>query len=163
VPSETTAPAVTDASRRAAIVQNLRYGGSDYEKSHAMYHEDAILEFPQSGERFIGLPSFLEWRKQYPAAVRYRIRRITGSGELWVNEILVSYNGSPWTMGFSMVRFRGDKIAREVIYVADGWDAAAWRAPWATMFDREASIDVAEWRDGEPYGLEAELRETGTD
>jgi SnoaL-like domain len=156
--SPNTMPGVDDAARRAAIIRNLR--SDDAEAAHDMYHEDAILEFPQSGERFIGLRQFKEWREQYPAKVDYRIRRLTGSGELWVNELLVSYNGSPWTFGVSIIRFRGDRIARETIYVADGWDAAEWRAPWATRFDPQASVPVDDWQDGVTFGLEAELDET---
>jgi len=144
----------TDAHRRKAILDNLRE--TDMELAHAMYADDAVLEFPQSGERFIGLENIKTWRAQYPADVRYRVRRMTGSGDLWVTELLVSYDGRPWTMGVSVVTFRGDRIAREVIYVAEPWDAAAWREPWVTRFDREASVAVEDVREGVPYGLEAE-------
>ena len=40
----------------------------DPDLAHAMYHEDAVLEFPQSGERFIGVENFREWRSNYPAS-----------------------------------------------------------------------------------------------
>lgn len=148
-------PTTADAARRAAIVQNLQYGGTDFDKSHEMYAEDAVLEFPQSGERFVGRETFKAWRQQYPAKVDYRIRRITGSGDLWVNELLVSYNGGPWSFGVAVLVFRDDKVVRESIYVMDGWDAAGWRAPWATRFDPLAGIAPADWREGEPFGLDA--------
>ena len=48
------------------------------------------MEFSQSGERFVGKPNFLTWRKQYPAKLDFRIRRITGEGDLWVTENLIS-------------------------------------------------------------------------
>ena len=144
-----------DAARRAAILDNLRL--SDPDAAHAMYADDAVLEFPQSGERFIGLENIRTWRAKYPADVRYRVRRMTGSGDLWVTELLVSYNGRPWTMGLSVVTFRGDEIVREVIYVTEPWDAAAWREPWVTRFDREASVAVEDYDEGVPYGLEAEF------
>jgi hypothetical protein len=147
----------TDAARRAAILDNLRL--SDPDRAHAMYADDAVLEFPQSGERFIGLENIRTWRAKYPADVRYRVRRMTGSGDLWVTELLVSYDGRPWTMGLSIVTFRGDRIAREVIYVAEPWDAAGWRAPWVTRFDREASVGVEDFEEGVAFGLEAELAE----
>lgn len=150
----TTATMTTDAARRAAILDNLRQ--TDVDRAHAMYADDAVLEFPQSGERFIGLENIKTWRAEYPADVRYRVRRMTGSGDLWVTELLVSYNGRPWTMGLSVVTFRGDEIVREVIYVAEPWDAAAWREPWVTRFDREASVAVEDFEEGVPYGLEAE-------
>ena len=99
-----------DAAIRRALVQQYEVG-RDLDVTHEIYHDDAVLEFPQSGERFIGLESFLTWRRQYPAAVDYRLRRISGSGEHWVVELLVSYNGSPPMFGVGLIEFRGDKIA----------------------------------------------------
>ena len=64
----------TDAARRAAILDNLRL--KDPDQAHAMYADDAVLEFPQSGERFIGLENIRTWRAKYPADVRYRVRRV---------------------------------------------------------------------------------------
>ncbi|HVD13667.1 MAG TPA: nuclear transport factor 2 family protein, partial [Actinomycetota bacterium] len=89
-----------------------------------------VLEFPQSGERFEGVASFTEWRRQYPAEVRYRVRRITAREDLAVVEVSASYNGGPWQYGVQLLEFRDDKVARERIYVTEGWDAPAWRAPW---------------------------------
>lgn len=40
-----------EASRRASVERYLEYSGRDVDISHEIYHEDAILEFPQSGER----------------------------------------------------------------------------------------------------------------
>jgi hypothetical protein len=143
-----------DAAIRRALVEQFQRG-RDLDKTHKIYHDDAVLEFPQSGERFVGKENFLTWRTQYPAGVDYRIRRITGHGELWLVELLVSYNGGPPRFGLGMMQFRGDRIAREVIYVADGFEAAAGRSAWATLFDPLASIAPADWNDGTPFGLEA--------
>ena len=91
-----------------------------------------MLEFPQSGERFEGVGNFEEWRRQYPADVDYRIRRITSGDELVVAEVLARYDGSPWVFGVSILEFRGDKVTRERIYIMDGWEASEWRAPWCS-------------------------------
>ena len=130
-----------DAAIRAALVRQFE-DGRDLDETHELYHEDAILEFPQSGERFVGLASFLTWRKQYPASVDYRIRRITGEGELWVIELLVSYNGSPPMFGVSIIRFRGDRIARESIYVAEAFPASEVRRRLVDAV-RPAGVGVA--------------------
>jgi hypothetical protein len=47
-----------------------------------------------------------------------------------VVEVSASYNGGPWQFGVQLLEFRGDKVARERIYVMEGWEAAEWRAPW---------------------------------
>lgn len=145
-----------DASIRAALVRHWEFEGRDYDKSHEIYHEDAVLEFPQSGERFIGKQNFLTWRKQYPAELDFRIRRITGHGDLWVTENLISYDGAPFMFTINVLQFRGDKIAREYLYVMEGFDAAAWRGEWATRFDPLASVAPADWREAVEFGLESE-------
>jgi hypothetical protein len=95
-----------------------------------MYHEDAVLEFPQSGERFEGLATFKEWRAQYPATLQFQIRRMTAREDLVVVECSISYDDGPWQFGVQLLDFRNDKVIRERIYVMEGWDAPEWRAPW---------------------------------
>jgi hypothetical protein len=56
-----------EAAVRRALPRHWRYAGRDEDIVHEIYHDDAVLEFPQSGERFIGKSSFLTWRKQFPA------------------------------------------------------------------------------------------------
>lgn len=143
-----------DAAIRQALVRQFE-DGRDLDETHEIYHDDAVLEFPQSGERFVGKENFLTWRKQYPAAVDYRIRRITGHGELWVVELLVSYNGGPPMFGVGMMQFRGDKIARESVYAMEGFEAAPWRSAWSTRFDPLASVSPADWHDGAASGIDA--------
>ena len=98
--------------------------------SHEIYADDAVLEFPQSGERFVGKQNFLEWRRIYPADVDFVVRRIIGSGELWVAELSVRYDGGEWNYGVSIMEFRDQLMVRETIYGAPGWEAPQWRAPW---------------------------------
>jgi hypothetical protein len=98
--------------------------------SHAMYHDDAVLEFPQSGERFVGVENMREWRSNYPASTDVEFREIRGRGDFWIAEISISYDEDRRSYGVSILEFRGDKIARESIYVAEGWDPPEWRAEW---------------------------------
>ena len=120
-----------DASTvKAMLEQHFEYGRSDPDKAHAMYHDDAVLEFPQSGERFEGVANFREWRRQYPADVSFHLRRISHREDLVVTEYLISYDGAPWMFTVSIMQFRGDRVAHERIYIMDSWEAADWRAPW---------------------------------
>jgi hypothetical protein len=121
-------------SDQSVVLDKVRryweYAGADVDRAEEIYHDDAVLEFPQSGERFEGVASFTEWRRQYPAEVRYRVRRITARENLVVAEVSASYNGGPWQYGVQLLEFRDDKVARERIYVMEGWEAPQWRAPW---------------------------------
>jgi len=120
---------VDDDARRAFMERFFESIGTDgYHSTY--YHDDAVVEFPQSGERFEGVENFRAWREQYPADVAFRTRRLTGSGDVWVGECWVSYDGGPEMMGFAVHELRGDRIARERIYVVEPWEAPEWRAPW---------------------------------
>lgn len=120
----------------AALRRHWEYAATDQEIAHELYHDDAVLEFPQSQERFEGKESFKAWRSIYPGALEFKIRRLRGQGSFWVAENSISYNGGPWNFTCSILEFRGDKVARETIYITQGWEAPEWRAQWR-----------AEWRD----------------
>ncbi len=113
----------------------------DEDRASEIYHEDAVLEFPQSGERFEGVENFREWRRIYPADVTLEIVRVRGEGGHWVVEIRARYDGGPWLYGPAIYEFRDGKVARETIYVAEGWEAPEWRAQWRSAPPRAARRD----------------------
>ena len=118
------------ATVRAMLERHFEYASSDPDAAHEMYHEDAVLEFPQSGERFVGVENFREWRSNYPASTTVEFRETRGRDDLWIAEISISYDQGPRMFGVSILEFREDKIARESIYVAEGWEPPEWRAKW---------------------------------
>jgi hypothetical protein len=118
------------AGARATLEYYWEHSGQDEDLAHTIYHDDAVLEFPQSGEQFVGVANFREWRGRYPAAVDFRIGEVRGGGDVWVVECSISYEGGPWQPAVDILEFRGDKVARESIYVTEAWDAPDWRAPW---------------------------------
>jgi SnoaL-like domain len=118
------------ATVRGMLEQHFEYSRSDPDKAHAMYHEDAVLEFPQSGERFEGVENFREWRSNYPANTRFEFREVRGRDDVWVAELSVKYDDGPGSFGVSVLELRGDKIARESIYVTEGFEPPEWRAQW---------------------------------
>jgi hypothetical protein len=116
------------ATIRGMLEQHFEHSATDPDRAHAMYAEDAVLEFPQSGERFEGVENMREWRSNYPANTSFEFREVRGRDDLWVAEISISYDGGTPNFGVSILEFRGEKIARESIYVAEGFDAPEWRA-----------------------------------
>ena len=119
-----------EANVRAMLAQHFEHARSDPELAHAMYHDDAVLEFPQSGERFLGVANFREWRSNRPTSSSFEIREVRGRDDLWVAEGAISYDDGPWNFAVTILEFRGDKIARETIYVDEGWEAPEQRARW---------------------------------
>jgi hypothetical protein len=122
---------MNEDERRAQIRRFWEHTGSDLDISHEIYHDDAFLEFPQSGERFEGVANFKEWRSQYPAEnLALEMRSLRGQGDVWVVEGAISYDGGPWQPAVDILEFSGAKLARETIYVTEPWDAPEWRAAW---------------------------------
>jgi ketosteroid isomerase-like protein len=122
-----------EATVREIVKRYFEYVGADVDRADEIYHEDAVLEFPQSGERFEGVATFTEWRRQYPAdadKMRFKLRRATVRVDLAVVELSATYDGESWLQGVQLLEFRGDKVARERIYVIEAWEAPEWRAPW---------------------------------
>jgi hypothetical protein len=116
---------------------------SDRRVAHEIYHEDAVLEFPQSGERFDGVENFKHWRAEYPAKVEFELDRIRGRDDLWIAEARVRYNQGPWGYGVSILEFRGDKVAHETIYGGEAWEAPQWRAQWRAAPPHEQGNELA--------------------
>jgi ketosteroid isomerase-like protein len=107
---------------------------NDFETEHRIYLEDAVLEYPQSGERTRGRSNIQNQRASQPSKKRFSIRRIVGSGELWVTEFILTYDGKP-SYTVSIMEFKGDKVARETQYFADAFAAPAFRAQWVERMD----------------------------
>ncbi len=120
---------------RAALDQHWAASdANDFETEHRIYLEDAVLEYPQSGERTRGRSNIQNQRASQPSNKRFSIRRIIGSGDLWVTEFILTYNAKP-SYTVSIMEFRGDKVARETQYFADPFPAPAFRAHLVERMD----------------------------
>jgi hypothetical protein len=124
-----------DQQLRAALERHWAASdANDFETEHSIYHDDAVLEYPQSGERIRGRSNIQITRTKQPSNKRFTIRRIIGSGDLWVTEFILSYDGKPYHT-VSIMEFRGEQVARETQYFADPFEASAWRAQWVERMD----------------------------
>ncbi len=128
-------PGVQDQAIRAAVDQHWAASdANDFEREHLIYHEDAVLEYPQSGERTRGRRNIQSQRASQPSKKRFAIRRIIGGGDLWVTEFILTYDGKP-SYTVSIMEFKDDKVARETQYFADPFVAPAWRTQWVERMD----------------------------
>jgi hypothetical protein len=126
---------VRDHQVRAALDQHWAASdANDFETEHLIYHEDAVLEYPQSGERFRGRRNIQSQRTNQPSKKRFSVRRIIGGGDLWITELIVTYDGKP-SCTVSIMEFRDAKVARETQYFADPFAAPASRAQWVERMD----------------------------
>jgi ketosteroid isomerase-like protein len=121
---------------RAALDQHWAASAAgDLVAEHEIYHDDAVCEYPQSGEIIRGRHNLQALRGHHPGKpAGFVVRRIVGVGELWVTEYTISYQGKN-AFTVSIMEFRDGKVAHETQYFADPFDAPAWRSQWV---EREA-------------------------
>ncbi|MEU9449470.1 nuclear transport factor 2 family protein [Streptomyces sp. NPDC048277] len=116
---------------RAAIEEHWRASErGDIEAEHAVYAVDAILDYPQSGERFRGREAIAAQRGGHPADRHFTVQRITGHANVWVSECVITYDGVP-SYSVSVMEFTGRHVAHETQYFAGPFDPPAWRAALA--------------------------------
>ena len=100
---------------------------NDFKHEHEIYREDAVLEYPQSGERIRGRDNIRASRAAQPNAKRFTVRRILGVGDLWVTEFILTYDGQP-SYSVSIMEFLGGQVARETQYFGDPFEPGPSRA-----------------------------------
>jgi hypothetical protein len=99
-----------------------------------IYADDAVVEWPQGGERVVGKANIIGFRSSYPTRQRFELHRTTGCHDVWVNEYTIHYDDRP-VMVVGIMEFRDGKVVRERIYFGERWEPPAWRAQWVTLFD----------------------------
>ncbi|MCJ2059769.1 nuclear transport factor 2 family protein [Methylobacterium sp. J-048] len=101
----------------------------DFEEEHQIYRDDAVLEYPQSGERISGRRNIQASRTAQPNRKRFAVRRIVGSGDLWVTEYVLTYDGKP-SYTVSIMEFRDGEVVRETQYFGDPFAPGDSRSQW---------------------------------
>jgi hypothetical protein len=101
----------------------------DLDAEHQIYREDALLEYPQSGERIRGRRNIQMSRAAQPNRKRFRVRRIVGAGDLWITEYVLTYDDRP-SFTVSVMEFVDGEVARETQYFADPFQPGLSRAQW---------------------------------
>jgi ketosteroid isomerase-like protein len=122
---------MSEAKNRATIEALVAaINGGDRLMLDKVFTEDAVIEWPQSGERINGGQNRREIYSRFPSLPKVTPRRITGSGDLWVLEASLDYgDGEPFQCVF-VFEMRDGKIAKEAGYWSKPFPAPDWRAPW---------------------------------
>src|SRR3954464_2482140 len=117
-----------DREIRAALERHWAASdANDFAVEHEIYREDAVLHYPQSGERIRGRHNIQESRTVQPNEKRFAVRRIVGRGDLWITEFVLTYDGIS-SYAVSIMEFREGLVASETQYFADRFDPAPPRA-----------------------------------
>jgi hypothetical protein len=107
---------------------------NDFATEHQIYGADAILEYPQSGERIRGRANIAASRMAQPNAKRFTVRRMLGGGDLWVSELVLTYDGQPFYV-VSIMEFHAGEVVRETQYFGEGFEPGLSRAQWVERIE----------------------------
>ena len=121
-----------------AMVTNL-----DADAEYELRHDDFVADMPQSGERIRGRDNMRAMQRAFPpdSVPTFRVRRITGGGDVWTVEATGDYGGEIFLV-VVIFELRDDKIARETRYYPQPFPAPDWRAQWVERMDDAARTVV---------------------
>jgi hypothetical protein len=94
-----------------------------------IYRDDAILDYPQSGERIRGRHNIQASRTAQPNTKRFTLRRMLGGGDLWITELVMTYDSQPFYV-VSIMEFEGTQVVHETQYFSDAFEPGPSRAQW---------------------------------
>jgi hypothetical protein len=124
-----------DADVRGALETHWTASdANDFDTEHRIYRADAVLEYPQSGERIRGRDNIQASRAAQPNAKRFTVRRILGGGDLWISELVLTYDGQPFYV-VSIMEFEDGEVVRETQYFGDAFEPGPSRAQWVERID----------------------------
>jgi len=125
-----------DANIRAMLERHWSAANAnDFAAEHEIYHHNAVLEYPQSGERIRGRERIKASREAQPNSKRFSVRRILGGGRIWISEFVLSYDCRP-TYSISIMEFDEGKVAKETQYFGNPFEPGPSRARWVERIDR---------------------------
>ncbi|MDV8070761.1 nuclear transport factor 2 family protein [Rhodococcus sp. IEGM 1366] len=102
---------------------------NNFTEEHHIYRADAVLEYPQSGERIRGRDNIQASRAAQPNAKRFTVQRILGGGDLWISELVLAYDDQP-SYVVSIMEFEGEKVVRETQYFGEPFAPGPSRTQW---------------------------------
>jgi SnoaL-like domain len=107
--------------------------GTDEAKVGEAYADDAVLEYVQSGERIVGRATIVASRRAYPGPpAAFEVVRVVGGGDDWVAESVLHFEGEDPHFVAAVLELRDGRIVRERLYIAEPWEAPAYRARFVT-------------------------------
>ncbi len=102
--------------------------GVSAEAEYALRHDDYVMEMPQSGERIRGRDAMRAMQESFPTPPTITLRRVVGSGQVWVLEGVNDYEGDRWHAVVILELDPDGLIRRDTRYYSQELEAPDWRA-----------------------------------
>jgi SnoaL-like domain len=120
----------TRENRSALDLHWAASASGDLQAEHEIYHDNAVCDYPQSGEKIVGRRNLQALRSHHPGKPSgFRIRRIVGADDLWVTEYVINYADDVFQT-ISIMEFENGRVVHETQYFAEPFEAPAWRSQW---------------------------------
>jgi len=100
-----------------------------------LFHDDAVMDWPQSGERIVGAANRRAIYGAFPALPTITPRRMVSEGDLVVAEASLDYGGPSLYKAVFIFELRDGKIAKETAYWSEPFPAPDWRSQWVEKMD----------------------------
>ena len=124
-----------DDDLRAALRRHWAASdANDFATEHQIYRDDAVLEYPQSGGRIRGRHNIRASRVAQPSKKRFTVRRMLGGGDLWISELILTYDGQPFYV-VSIMEFEDGEVVRETQYFGEAFEPGPSRAQWVERME----------------------------
>ena len=121
---------MSDDDTRAALQRHWAASdANDFATEHQIYRADAVLDYPQSGERIRGRANIQASRTAQPNLKRFTVRRMLGGGNLWISDLVMTYDGQP-SYVVSIMEFEDGQVIHETQYFGDPFEPGPSRAQW---------------------------------
>jgi ketosteroid isomerase-like protein len=101
----------------------------DFDVMDEVFADDAVVEYPQSGERMRGRVNIRAAEEHYPELPTVTMRRKLVVGEIAIVESDLDYQGKRYHE-VSIFEFEDDKIVRLIQYFPEPFEAPESRAQW---------------------------------
>jgi len=126
---------MSDDDVRAALQRHWDASdANEFVTEHEIYRADAVLDYPQSGERIRGRANIQASREAQPNLKRFTVRRMLGGGDLWVSELVMTYDGQP-SYVVSIMEFEAGEVVHESQYFGDPFEPGPSRAQWVERME----------------------------
>jgi ketosteroid isomerase-like protein len=119
-----------EANRRVVERLIAALNAGRVEEMDELFHDDAVMEYPQSGERIVGAENRRGVYGNFPGLPSIAPRELRAVGDLVVAEATLTYGGDARYESVFVFELRDGKIARETAYWSEPFDAPEWRAEW---------------------------------
>jgi hypothetical protein len=104
--------------------------GLSAEEEYRVRHPDYVMDMPQSGERIRGRDAMRAMQEAFPTPPSLTLRRVVGSGRVWVVEGVNDYAGDVWHVVVTLELDDEGRIVRDTRYYTQKSQAPGWRAQW---------------------------------